>query len=449
MFDYKKKYHYLCTQNTGVMEKFAELSIHNFRAIKSANITLNGITVVSGVNGCGKSTMSKLLYYIFHNANAFDEIAADSVRQNIEPYQSAMNSIIRIVSRYSNALNYRRYMMFREWSDALNGETIAQYIEYLRSLKASLIESLEEGKITDQHLDERDGFIIKSTLGIDLREDVDLPTMIDLIIARIIEKLENYNQLVISRPYNLFARRMEDFFESDVLKNVSLKEYDTVVYGHGLKSIPELHYIKKVAYIDTPMVIGQPISSQQPIYWKEINELAKMPPRKGYKLSINKLIRQDIMNGDASYDDDYFAGGFKYNRADGKSFDLSECATGIKSFSIMQMLLKNLFLSGDTLMILDEPETHLHPQWIVEYANLIVLLHKRLGTKFFITSHSTDMVSAIRYIREKEKCMNSVSFYLAEQVGTDTYSYKYLKDDIEPIFESFNKSYDKLDEYAR
>ena len=174
-----------------------------------------------------------------------------------------------------------------------------------------------------------------------------------------------------------------------------------------------------------------------------------MPPRKGYKLSINKLIRQDIMNGDASYDDDYFAGGFKYNRADGKSFDLSECATGIKSFSIMQMLLKNLFLSGDTLMILDEPETHLHPQWIVEYANLIVLLHKRLGTKFFITSHSTDMVSAIRYISEKEKCMNSVSFYLAEQVGAENYSYKYLKDDIEPIFESFNKSYDKLDEYAR
>ena len=218
-----KKYHYLCTQNTGIMEKFAELSIHNFRAIKSAEIALKGITVVSGINGCGKSTMSKLLYYIFHNANAFGEIAADSVRRSIEPYQSAMNSIIRIVSRYSNALNYRRYKMFREWSDALNGETIAQYIEYLRSLKASLIESLEEGKITNQHLDERDGFIIKSTLGIDPREDVDLPTMIDLIIARIIEKLENYNQLVISRPYNLFARRMEDFFEPDVLKNVSLK----------------------------------------------------------------------------------------------------------------------------------------------------------------------------------------------------------------------------------
>lgn len=428
------------------MDKFAELSIQNFRAIKSANITLNGITVVSGINGCGKSTMSKLLYYIFRNANSFEEIVSDSVRQSIEPYQSALTSILRSV-RNTNVLTYRRYMMFRSGLENLDVESIAKYTEYLRSLKTSIIDSLTDE--TDIHILERDLYIIKSTLGLGAKDKVDFPSMVEMIIAKMIEKLEKSNQLILDRPYNLFARRMEEFFETDVLKNVSLKEYESLVYGHGLKSVPELHYIKKVAYIDTPMVIGQTISSQQPIYWKEINELAKMPPRKGYKLSINKHIRQDIINGDASFDDDYFAGGFKYNRADGKVFDLAECATGIKSFSIMQMLLKNLFLGGNTLMILDEPETHLHSQWIVEYANLIVLLHKRLGVKFFITSHSTDMVSAIRYISEKEKCINSVSFYLAEQVGTESYSYKYLKDDIEPIFESFNKSYDKLDEYAR
>lgn len=430
------------------MDKFAELSIQNFRAIKSANITLNGITVVSGINGCGKSTMSKLLYYIFRNANSFEEIVSDSVRQSIEPYQSALTTILRSMG-YTNALTYRRYMMLRSGLENLDLESIAKYTEYLRSLKTSILDSLSDEKQTDIHIIERDLYIIKSTLGLGVKDKVDFPSMVEMIIAKMIEKLEKSNQLILDRPYNLFARRMEEFFETDVLKNVSLKEYESLVYGHGLKNVPELHYIKKVAYIDTPMVIGQTISSQQPIYWKEINELAKMPPRKGYKLSINKHIRQDIINGDASFDDDYFAGGFKYNRADGKVFDLAECATGIKSFSIMQMLLKNLFLGGNTLMILDEPETHLHPQWIVEYANLIVLLHKRLGVKFFITSHSTDMVSAIRYISEKEKCMNSVSFYLAEQVGTESYSYKYLKDDIEPIFESFNKSYDKLDEYAR
>mgnify|MGYP000078531874 FL=1 len=33
------------------------------------------------------------------------------------------------------------------------------------------------------------------------------------------------------------------------------------------------------------------------------------------------------MNGDASFDDDSFSGGFKFKQADGKEFDLLECAT--------------------------------------------------------------------------------------------------------------------------
>lgn len=36
------------------MEKLAELQVSNFRAIKNADIELNGITVVSGINGSGK-----------------------------------------------------------------------------------------------------------------------------------------------------------------------------------------------------------------------------------------------------------------------------------------------------------------------------------------------------------------------------------------------------------
>ena len=38
------------------------LNISDFRAISEASIALNGMTVVSGINGCGKSTISKSLY---------------------------------------------------------------------------------------------------------------------------------------------------------------------------------------------------------------------------------------------------------------------------------------------------------------------------------------------------------------------------------------------------
>ena len=38
-----------------------KLHVKNFRAIHEASIKINGITVVAGLNGCGKSTLSKLL----------------------------------------------------------------------------------------------------------------------------------------------------------------------------------------------------------------------------------------------------------------------------------------------------------------------------------------------------------------------------------------------------
>ena len=114
------------------------------------------------------------------------------------------------------------------------------------------------------------------------------------------------------------------------------------------------------------------------------------------------------------------------------------------------MLLKSLYLDENTLLIIDEPEAHLHPQWIVEYARLIILLHKRLGVKFFIASHSTDMVSALRYISEKDKCLSSVSYYVAEEDSykRNSYIFKSLDQDIEPIFESFNKSFKVLEGYV-
>ena len=62
--------------NNRKMNTLVELSIKDFKAIKRADVQLDGITVVSGINGCGKSTMSKLLYYIFRNANSFEELVA-------------------------------------------------------------------------------------------------------------------------------------------------------------------------------------------------------------------------------------------------------------------------------------------------------------------------------------------------------------------------------------
>jgi hypothetical protein len=66
-----------------------------------------------------------------------------------------------------------------------------------------------------------------------------------------------------------------------------------------------------------------------------------------------------------------------------------------------------------------------------------------------LASHNPDMVSAIRYISEEEGILDSVNFYLAEKsTNKFKYSYKALRHDIEPIFESFNIALSRINEYG-
>ena len=47
------------------MSKY-NFKIENYNAIGHADIDIDGITVIAGGNGCGKSTLSRWLYYILN-----------------------------------------------------------------------------------------------------------------------------------------------------------------------------------------------------------------------------------------------------------------------------------------------------------------------------------------------------------------------------------------------
>lgn len=50
-----------------------KLHIENIGKLKSADVTLDGITVIAGKNNTGKSTVGKTLYCIFNSLYNIDE----------------------------------------------------------------------------------------------------------------------------------------------------------------------------------------------------------------------------------------------------------------------------------------------------------------------------------------------------------------------------------------
>lgn len=70
-------------------------------------------------------------------------------------------------------------------------------------------------------------------------------------------------------------------------------------------------------------------------------------------------------------------------------------ASGAKIFIILKQLFVNGHLNDKTLVIIDEPENHLHPEWQELFASLILLLSKSTGAKFVCITHSQTMLLAL------------------------------------------------------
>ena len=289
-------------------------------------------------------------------------------------------------------------------------------------------------------------YIIKDILKIENTED-DFLTSFPKIKILIERRFKEAINKIKSRPTSLFIEELKSVFsDGDLPKKFEVLEFDDLIVALDKNNLSIPYSIQNAIYIDTPMMISVEDSHNE--HWNDLNELLLEKGNKTNKFS--NVISNEIIQGDVVVEEGlYSADDFKFKRNDGSVFNLLDVATGIKSFSIIQLLLKNGILTDKTLLIIDEPESNLHPQWIIEYARVIVMLNKELGVKFFLASHNPDMVSAIRYISEKEGILESVNFYLAERKEKKfSYDYKFLDKEIDPIFESFNIAIDRINKYG-
>lgn len=432
-----------------------QITIKDYKAIKSAEIELNGITVISGVNGAGKSSISRLLYYALKYANNYDTIVNRLFADELLPIDRLIQSSISGVPQ--NELT--RQIQSQQRIAATSNENSIKKEAYINAIRLimELFHNLNKRDANELHMPDPAALRIMSivySIG-DNRKNKSLVMKgggWDAVINNIEALFEKTNRILLTRDYSLYRDALTNVLNDD-LKNVIISEYGVPFVGKNVGNVPILNFIQQSVYIDTPMIAGLDMRNgtfQNVEYWDDLNMMLSKPAKKSYSRTINNYIR-DVTGGNAYIDYGLSANGtMKYQREDGLEIDLANSATGIKSLSMLQALLRNGSITENTLLIIDEPEAHLHPQWIVEYARIIVMMHQKIGAKFFIASHSTDFVSAIKYIAEKQKVDKSLSFYLAEEDKRKpyTYNYKSIGTDIEPIFESFNKSLDKISEYG-
>ena len=119
-------------------------------------------------------------------------------------------------------------------------------------------------------------------------------------------------------------------------------------------------------------------------------DLAKAlsPAKKGKNLKSFSEARKQLseaIGGSIQYDDKQKAWTFESNDKGRYAIDIT--AEGIKKVSILDAILGNHYLSRDSIIFIDEPESALHPELISKFMDIICALAKD-GIQFFIATHS-------------------------------------------------------------
>lgn len=416
------------------MKSNIKVVTEGFRAIGHAAIQISGITVVAGENSSGKSTISKLLYELFNTVANYEVLVKEELIREF-------NDLFQFFRIVSTDLKEFDYFNIRQ----LSYEGVYNDLS-LKEIEDTLLSFLNKIYQNDIQKSNRYNTIVDSILGEKITDHNNDLTCLESFVKN---KIREAEERVKARSINLFTQELSKEFRSNVLPDIfEVSEEEEVIVALNKPSLSLPFSIKKAIYIDTPMSLSVWEDNNNK-YWSTLNRLLlRVEKNASYPSSMSLLISDNI-KGEADTSS-LLNNELSFYREDGEVFDLAEVATGIKAFSIIQLLLKNGHIDNRTLLIIDEPESHLHPQWIVEYARMIVLLHKHIGVKFFLASHNPDMVSAIRYIAEKEGVLDNVNYYLAEKAEGETYLYNYtpLGSDISPIFKSFNIAIDRISQYS-
>jgi predicted ATPase len=220
--------------------------------------------------------------------------------------------------------------------------------------------------------------------------------------------------------------------------------------------INSTHKVNHVVFIETPIVANlfgffskldtiqtdlEYKISNYPYLFRHLFKQLKL------ELKNENLFKNDLIN----IIDSIIGGRLKINKIGELIFDKQEqqyevnaIATGIKNFGVLQVLLNNNYLTRNALLIVDEPEVHLHPKWQLKYAQIIIELVKN-GVKVLINSHSPYMIEALKRYSEVEKIEDKTNFYLAE----DGYIKKLNDNNSETlvkIFEKLSEPFDVFEE---
>lgn len=420
-----------------------DIKIKNIGMICNANINIDGLTVITGENNSGKSTVGKLIYSIYSSLNNSER---DFVTNRTISIQEDVSTILRFL-RNANA-DIKTMNSLIEVTLSSNN-----FSEDNKKVMTKLIEKIESNIYKKYDLNKETKKYFNN-----IKEKVNLNKTDNTIQKLAIERtLDSEFSKQINNIYNEEVGSV-DIFEG-IKRVIAFEVINNKIKDDSL-IVEEISY-NDVTYIDSPLILDdisiknfgfdtifrRYVSHSEDLLNKLSNNSAgnnivhNMMLEKKYN-KINQQISK-VLNGTISRQNDKYT--YKSNN---KHIMVSNLATGLKSYAIIKLLLDSSILNSNSLLIIDEPEIHLHPEWQVVFAELIVLLTVEIGINVVLTSHSPYFIEAIEVFSKKYKFDKRTRFYLAKKFDGKCSTINEITGDLTKTYEMLLNPFQELENIA-
>jgi len=221
---------------------------------------------------------------------------------------------------------------------------------------------------------------------------------------------------------------------------------------------------REVIYIETPYILDftQEIDFLHISSYHQKSLLDKLKDQsyktdlldKEFNTALDNVIEKidELMDGGVVYYNAEYER-FEFKQKNGKPFTMKNTANGLKQIGIIRLLLQNRKLPEHSILIMDEPEVHLHPEWQVKLAEIIVILAKELNVISYINSHSPQFIESIEVYSKKYNIDEYTSFYLTQkheiEINDSLEQYDFKKVErkaLKQIYRNLGNAYNIIDE---
>ncbi|MCU0117254.1 AAA family ATPase [Pseudomonas sp. B2M1-30] len=203
----------------------------------------------------------------------------------------------------------------------------------------------------------------------------------------------------LSCRVNVDSREFRYGFGKDTTKNIASLENHVPPRGSNSIFLPPKEVLSLQHIILKSRDVDKDFGFDDTYY--DLAKALRLLPTKGRNHAHFAKARENLeemFGGKVEFDSR--ANRWQFKKGNQK-FQIGSTAEGIKKIAILDTLLGNRYLTKDSMVFIDEPESALHPTAITKLIDIIVSLAES-GIQFFVASHSYFVIKALYIAAQKQ-----------------------------------------------